>query len=73
MFIEHDMIFDPTKEQRKLEGYYFARAYCKNCHYPRTSDIDWDSHIQVMIPKGRTIPNFRYTCPNCACRELHIY
>jgi hypothetical protein len=73
MFTEHDMIFEPTREQRKQAGYYFARAYCKNCRYPRTSDIDRESHIEVMIPKGRTIPSWKYTCPNCVCRELSIY
>jgi hypothetical protein len=71
MFIEDEMIFNPTPEQEKKKDYYLARARCKNCRYPKIK-MGY-AYMNVLIQKGRLIPTGKYTCSYCGCKELRIY
>ena len=60
------IIIDPDLEERKLEGYYFMRYYCRNCG--NSSCLGFNG-VDVMIPIGvLKVPSL--FCPNCKCREL---
>ena len=61
------IIFEPTLDERKLDGYYFQRAECSNC---RRAGITGD--IDVMIPEGQLKPMKLFICPNCKCKTLEM-
>ena len=43
-----DIIIRPNLDERTLDGYYFQKFYCSNCHRPHIGDS-----VDVMVKKER--------------------
>lgn len=59
-----DIIIRPNLDERTLDGYYFQKFYCSNCHRPHIGDS-----VDVMVKKGTYRPKV-LICPNCKTRSL---
>lgn len=66
--MKKQIIFEPDLDERRLDGYYFARGECKNCDNPSGNLYD----IDIMIIRGMEIPTEKFKCPNCGCQTLEI-